>query len=232
MTGTWIRIAGVLLLVMVCLSGCVEVPKGNPDATGQAGAGAPGEKVAGTSPTQVPVITGGLTPATPFPTEPAPAQTSSWSWRNFTPDPTSPVNYVALYYRELTFRNTRTAYTYNLVHAPLVIDMCIKPNMTTRTIWYEERLGKKSERTETITTISSNAWFEVTVRDVTSGNIVAKEGYARLYSVDTAKSLVIRSPGNYLIEFTGNDVSAELQIRVPQAENQTGAPLRTLSCRP
>ena len=235
MTGTWIRIAGVLLLLlMISLSGCVEVPQGSPDATGQAGnsGGVLGEKGAGTSPTQVPVITGGLTPATPFPTEPAPAQTSSWSWRNFTPDPISPVDYVALYYQDVTFRNTRTAYTYNLVHAPLVIDMCIKPNMTTRTIWYESNVGTRKEHTETITTISPYAWFEVTVRDVASGNVVAKEGYARLYSVDSAKSLVIRSPGNYLIEFTGNDVSAELQIRVPEAENQTGAALRKLSCRP
>jgi len=231
MTGTWVRIAGVLILVMVCLSGCVEVPKGSPDDTGQAGSsgGATGGTGSGATPTQAPV-TGFLSPATPFPIETTPVQTMSWT--RFPDESPVHVKYVALYYTTIIFRNTRTAYSYNLVHAPLVIDMCIKPNMTTRTIWYESNLGTREERTETITTISSNAWFEVTIRDNASGNIVAKEGYARLYSVDAAKSLVIRSPGNYLIEFTGNEVSAELQIRVPEAENQTGAALRTLSCRP
>lgn len=232
MTGTWIRIAGLLLLVMLCLSGCVEVPTGNPDAPGQAGSGAAGQGGAGSgaTPTQAPVITGGFTPATPFPTETTPAQTLSWT--RFPDESPVHVEYVALYYRDVVFRNTRTAYSYNLVHAPLVIDICIKPNMTTRTIWYEERLGKATERTETVTTISPGAWFEVTVRDAASGTVVGKEGFARLYSVDTAKSLVIRSTGNYLIEFTGNDVSAEIQIRVQRTPDQTGAPLRTLSCRP
>ncbi|HIH27438.1 MAG TPA: hypothetical protein HA256_05605 [Methanoregulaceae archaeon] len=232
MTGTWIRVAGVLLLlVMISLSGCVEVPKGSTDATGQAGNS--GDTRGGTGPgataTQAPV-TGFLTPATPFPAETTPFQTMSWT--RFPDESPVHVEYVALYYTVVAFRNTRTAYSYNLVYAPLVIDICIKPNMTTRTIWYEDRLGKTTERTETITTISPNAWFEVTVRDSSSGNIVAKEGFARLYSVDTAKSLVIRSPGNYLIEFTGNDITAEIQIRVQRAENQTGASLRTLSCRP
>ena len=232
MTGTWIRVAGVLLLlVMISLSGCVEVPKGSPDAPGQAGTGAPGEKGAGTSPTQVPV-TGFLTPATPFPIETTPVQTMAWTrLPNQTPEP---VEYVALFYSTIAFRNNRTAFSYGLAKPPLVIDMCFSPNMTTRTIWYESNLGTRERRTETITTISPYAWFEVTVRDSTTGNIVAKEGYARHYSVDSAKSLVIRSPGNYLIEFSGNEISAEIQIRVQEsaADNQTGAALQTLSCRP
>lgn len=233
MTGTWIRVAGVLLLlVMISLSGCVEVPKGSPDATGQAGnsGGAPGEKGAGTSPTQAPEVTGFLTPATPFPTPTTLVETMPWTrLPNQTPEP---VEYVELYHTTAAFRNNGTAFSYNLTQPPLVIEICFSPNMTTRTIWYESNLGTRKEHTETITTMSPTAWFEVTVRDPATGNIILRDGFARQFSVDSAKSLVIRSGGNYLIEFAGNEISAEIRIRVPRTENQVGAPIGTLSCRP
>jgi hypothetical protein len=102
--------------------------------------------------------------------------------------------------------------------------------MTTRTIWYESRLGSAEEKTETITTISPTTWLEVTVRDQASGTIVAQEGFARLYGVEIAKKLTIRSSGTYLIEFAGNDLSSEIRIRVPRTANQTGMPPGNMSC--
>lgn len=87
------------------------------------------------------------------------------------------------------------------------------------------------EKTETVTTISPYAWFEVTVRDPVTGQVVAEEGYSRGYSVDAGKDLIIRSPGKYLIEFSGNELSAEIQVSVPKEGNPAGSPVRTMSCK-
>jgi hypothetical protein len=245
MTASRVIIVFVLLLVtLTILSGCIKPPDESPSGSsggsswfsggnkGTSGSGGGSDGTggsAGGSPTPSPTESGYMTPATPFPVETPPPTTSSYTRL---PDVTPEVpEYVAIFYDTLAFRQNKTAYSYQLERPPMVIEMCIKPNMTTRTIWYESRLGEREEKTETVTSISPAAWFEVTVRDQASGTIVAQEGFARSYSVETAKQLTLRYAGTYLIEFGGNDLSAEIQIRVPETETQTGEPLRNTSCR-
>jgi hypothetical protein len=169
-----------------------------------------------------------MMPVTPFPVETPPPTTSSYTRL---PDVTPEVpEYVAIFFNTLAFKQNKTAYSYKLERPSMVIEMCIRPNMTTRTIWYETDAEKKEGKTQTVTSISPAAWFEVTVRDQATGTIVAQEGFARGYGVETAKKMTLRSAGTYLIEFGGNDLSAEVQIRVPKTETQTGQPVRTLSC--
>ena len=72
---------------------------------------------------------------TPFPVETPPPTTSSYTrLPDVTPEA---VEYVAVFYETLAFKQNKTAYSYQLDRPPMVIEMCIKPNMTTRTIWYE-----------------------------------------------------------------------------------------------
>jgi hypothetical protein len=245
MTASRVIIVFVLLLVILTiLSGCIRPPdegtsgssggsswfSGGSKGTSGNGGGSDGTGgSAGGSTTPSPTESGYMTPATPFPVETPPPTTSSYTRL---PDVTPEVPaYVAIFYNTLAFKQNKTAYSYQLNRPPMVIEMCIKPNMTTRSIWYESRMGEREEKTEIVTTISPAAWFEVTVRDQASGTIVAQEGFARSYSVETAKKLTLRYPGTYLIEFGGNDLSAEIQIRVPETETQTGEPLRNTSCR-
>lgn len=245
MTASRVLIVCVLLLVFLTIfAGCIKPPEesssgssggsswfsgGNKGTSGSGGGNDGTGGSAGGSPTPSATETSSLIPATPFPVETPPPTTSSFTRL---PDVTPEVPvYVAIFYDTLAFRQNKTAYSYQLERPPMVIEMCIKPNMTTRTIWYESRVGEREEKTETVTTISPAAWFEVTVRDQASGTIVAQEGFARSYSVETAKQLTLRYAGTYLIEFGGNDLSAEIQIRVPETETQTGQPLRNTSCR-
>ncbi len=236
MTGTRIIIAGALILAaMVCLSGCISPQVLNPAAsqgsgvsttpTGtQAGDGSGPTPAASPAPGEA----GYLTPATPFPTATTPA--SNYAGTRL-PDATPvPTKYMAIYYDTLTPKNNRTAYTYELYRPPLVIELCFSPNMTSRTIWYESDYGQHEERTETVTSISPYAWFKVTVRDAVSGEVIAEDGYSRGYSVEPGKDLTIRSPGKYLIEFSGNELSAEIQVSVPEEGNPGGSPLRAMSC--
>lgn len=238
MKGTRIFIAGVLILAaMVCLSGCISPLAKKPDAgaggdtaAGQ-GAGV-GSTPTGSGPTPAaspaPGDAGYLSPATPFPTATAPALNAAGSRL---PDPTPvPIEYMAIYYDTLALKNNRTAYTYDLYKPPLVIGMCFSPNMTSRTIWYESDYGDHPRKTETVTSISPYAWFKVTVRDPVSGQVIAENGYSRGYSVEPGKDLTIRSPGKYLIEFSGNELSAEIQVSVPKEGNPEGFPIRAMSC--
>jgi hypothetical protein len=246
MTGKRIIIAGVLIIVaMVCLSGCISPQDENTDTstgsgmvdtsgtiksgagttTNQGSSGGSGP-TATASPT--PGEAGYLTPVTPFPVGTTP--TTGVSGTRLVDISPNATEYMAIYYGNIQFKNNKTAYTYELYRPPLVIEMCFSPNMSSRTIWFESKYGDHDEKTETVTSISPNAWFEVTVRDPVTGQVIAKEGYAKAYSVDTGKALTIRSPGKYLIEFSGNELSAQIQIRVPEEDNPAGSPLRPMSC--
>jgi|MTBAKMStandDraft_1061839.scaffolds.fasta_scaffold02517_2 hypothetical protein len=248
-TSRVVLICVIFLVILTLLAGCVKPPENTGGSSGSSDGSSwfsPGTKgTPGTSkdntgstggggttagPTASPTETSSIIPATPFPVETPPPTTSSYTRL---PDVTPEVpEYVAIFYNTLTFRQNKTAYSYKLERPPMVIEMCIRPNMTTRTIWYsyETKEGSAKGKTQTVTSISPAAWFEVTVRDQATGTIVAQEGFARSYSVETAKKITLRSAGTYLIEFGGNDLSAEVQIRVLKTETQTGPPVRTLSC--
>jgi hypothetical protein len=219
----------IMVVIVLCigLSGCVAPPKGNPSATQGTSGGSTGT-TATTVPTTAAPVTGFVTPATPFPVPTTGKQTS-----NFTVLPEYTVNstpFVAIYYDTIPFKQNRTAFSYNLSMPPLIIDMCLSPNLTTRTIWYEPKYEDQDDVTKKVTSIGPSVWFEVTVRDPATGTVIMKDGFARTYSVDTAKRLTLRNPGPYLIEFAGNEISAEVQVIVPESGDQTGAKLRNLSC--
>jgi hypothetical protein len=236
----------ILLVITLCLSGCIKPPdESSPSGGGDSGSwfgggsktkaptasGTKGTGKATEAPTPTPNLTDRnisvLVPATPFPIDTTPPPTSSFTRlpTNYTVNETP---YVAIFYDTIAFKQNRIAYSYQLERPPLIIEMCIKPNMTTRTIWYATDNG--DGKTQKVTTVSPTAWFEVSVRDQATGTILAQEGYAKTYSVDTGKRLILRSAGTYLIEFSGNELSAEIQIRVPQTEGQTGQPVKNLSC--
>jgi hypothetical protein len=156
--------------------------------------------------------------------------TSGLSGTRLPDENVTPTEYIGVYYGNIPFKNNKTAFTYDLVRPPLVIEMCFSPNMTSRTIWYESKYGDHDEKTQTVTSISPYAWFEVMVRDPVTGQVIAQEGFSRGYSVDTGKDLTIRSPGKYLIEFSGNELSAQIQMSVPKEGNPAGSPLKNMSC--
>ncbi len=246
MTGTRTGIICILVIVaMICLSGCISPPDKNAGSGAQGGNAASKGGISGakatptaaetdggstttTTTTPAPGEAGYLVPATPYPIETTPGTTMSGT--RFPDITTSPVEYMGIYYGTLALKNNKTAFTYDLQKPPLVIEICFSPNMTTRTIWYDSKYTNRGEKTETVTTISPAAWFEVIVREPASGQIVAKEGFGRGYSTDTGKDLMIRSQGKYLIEFSGNELSAQVQIRVPKEGNPAGSPLKKMAC--
>jgi hypothetical protein len=117
------------------------------------------------------------------------------------------------------FQYNSTAVSLNLTNPPLIINFSVTPEIVSRDVWYVNKTGSKAEVTTTITGPSPNAWFEVTVADKTSGNTVLRDGYARIYGIETQRQLKVFKTGLYRIEFSGNDVTVLINMSVKQQGN-------------
>jgi hypothetical protein len=218
-----------IIVILLC-SGCIAPPREN---SGQGQTTTP-ENNAGTVSTPTPGLTPEiietqfLTPVTPYPKDEFPTPRSTYS--NL-PNPTPiPVEYVTIYNNELALKYNTVAYEYNLENPPLMIDICIIPRMVTRNIWYVSPYGSRDEKTVTQTTVSQSAWFEITVRDKNTGNIIEKDGFGKTYSSNPKREIQLRSSGNYVIEFTGNDVNASIQMRIQKNGDLTGVSVTPQIC--
>ncbi|NLI41507.1 MAG: hypothetical protein GX421_10075, partial [Caldisericales bacterium] len=96
--------------------------------------------------------------------------------------------------------------------------------------WYESRFTTREDVYTTQTYISPASYFEIRVRDKETGEIVEKDGFGKTYSVDTRKVLQVRTSGEYLIEFSGNDIIATVQMRIPAPPGTNVTPVGTLAC--
>ncbi|MBP1927882.1 hypothetical protein J2741_000429 [Methanolinea mesophila] len=206
-------LVGFILVLIILSSACIAPPRENPGG-GTTGAATRAATPTPTTTTTTIIDTNFLTPVTPFPSESA---TPIPTPRNI-PNPTPvPENYLTVYNNELAFKYNTVAYSYDLTDPPLIINICIKPLITTRYIWYQSRSGSKDDVTVKQTIVSPSAWFEVVVRDRNTGAEVLRDGFGKTYSIDTRKTVQVRSSGQYVVEFTGNDVNASIlmQIKAP-----------------
>jgi hypothetical protein len=90
----------------------------------------------------------------------------------------------------------------------------IKYNITPKMFSGEKTvdIGLPSEHLVNLSYISPNAWFKVRVYDVGNGVIVEEQGFNKEHSIMTKQEFMVRAPGTYRVEMTGNDVIAEVRI--------------------
>jgi hypothetical protein len=101
-------------------------------------------------------------------------------------------------------------FTKDLTTPPLYIKFNITPKM-----FYGEKtvnIGLSSEHIVDVSYISPNAWFKVQIYDADNGVLKEEQGFNKGYSIMTNQEFMVRAPGNYRVEMTGNDVTAEVQI--------------------
>jgi hypothetical protein len=104
----------------------------------------------------------------------------------------------------------KEVFTQNTPVPPLYIKFNITPKM-----FYDERvveIGTHSEHIANISYPSPNAWFKVKVYDAGNGALVEEQGFNKEHSVMTKQEFMVRAPGNYRVEMTGNDITAEIRI--------------------
>lgn len=199
--------AAVLLVIILASAGCAELPPGG--STGQPGGIPPTEEQSsgqGYNP-------GYLTPATPYPTA-APDVLAAPTLNRFSDTVPTTDPYVTIYQKKSKFEQTIEAYSFNLTRPPLIIEFDVEPKMITREKHTTSSYGDKDEIVVTQRYPSEDAWFRVIVRDSATGKILAEDGFGKGFSADTHKRIFIGKYGDYLLEFSGNEVTVDILVRV------------------
>ena len=101
--------------------------------------------------------------------------------------------FPVIFQQSYAFKYQYEAVVAKVAQAPLIIDFAVSP--------------------ETSTPIQS--FFMITVRDNTTQQLLAQDGYFRTYSTNSPKRLYFSSPGTYHINMYGAFVDVDLTIRAP-----------------
>lgn len=104
----------------------------------------------------------------------------------------------------------KEVFTHNTPAPPLYIKFNITPKM-----FYGEKtvdIGLSSERVINTSYTSPSAWFTVSVYNAGNGNLIEEQGFNKAFGITTKQEFMVRAPGNYRVEMSGNDVTAEVWI--------------------
>jgi hypothetical protein len=118
-----------------------------------------------------------------------------------------------------------TAFIFNLKNPPMYINYTVVPTNITRNEVYSQKSGtyvptttvgegyipksgKGSIKTYTYSDYSPTSWFEVTVRDNTTKEIILQDGFGenKGYSLYLTRTLKVMKSGDLLVEFRGNNL--------------------------
>lgn len=201
-------IAAVLVAILTVSAGCGELPP-----EGQDGGGLFGPRETPTVPATATQTPSYLTQETPFAT-PTITQPPTG-----TPTPTAApeIEYFSIYNDSLTFKYNVISYAFDLRYPPMVIDTIVFPELVEREVEKTSSYGTKETIKFTKLVPNELSEFKLTVYDKNTGDIVAEQGYGKVFSdFDETKTLFIRIPGYYQIEMTGNLVDVDISIRVAE----------------
>jgi hypothetical protein len=154
-------------------------------------------------PTQVP---------TPFPTALPPA-TSSAPIPSDTPaaSETYEEKYTETYNQVYSVNHAfvggqKEVFSKDLTTPPLYVKFNITPK-----IEVGEKVDELGQMVST-SYVSPNAWFKVSIYDAGNGALAEEQGFNKGFSVTTQQEFMVRSPGTYRVEMSGNDVIADVRI--------------------
>ncbi|MDO8872069.1 MAG: hypothetical protein Q7V05_04965 [Methanoregula sp.] len=205
----------VALIFILAVSGCIVPPKEAPlTATTDKTTIGPPDIVVTTTPTPVYV-----TIETPYVT---PSPTSAVTYRTI---PTvSPVkeDYVVIYsIKDQPFFYSKSAVSFNLKNPPMLIDFTVSGATVTRNIEGDSRVLTNVWTSSKTEYYNPNAYFEVTVREKSTGKIVLQDGFgqSKQYGTENPRHLKVFGAGDYLIEFDGNGVTANVNLSVKREGN-------------
>ena len=220
---SWSIIVVLALVSMLFISlGCVAPPKGDvrPTSTTIGATQSPTPTVVGTQPSKQPTVSP-TSSVVPFVTIETPKSLSDQgNYVNQTPTSTPfPYTYVNVYSVTQVFRYNSTAISMDLVNPPMVINFTVVPVMITDKKWFVNRTLSHDEVNLTLIVPSPNAFFKVTVSDKKNGKIVLEDGYLKEYSSDTSKTMKVMRSGLYRVDFSGNDVTVDIDISVKNQGN-------------
>jgi hypothetical protein len=199
---------GAVMILILASAGCAELP---PD--GESGWSGFLSSEPEETPGEPDNDPGYLTPATPYPTATKAIAGPTLS----KPPETAPTQdpYVTLFNRTKVFNLTQStdAFAFNLTSPPLIIEFDVEPKMVTREKYATSKYKNIKSGMVKQTYPSENSWFTATVRDRESGRIVAEDGFGKRFSADVHKRIFVGQMGDFLIQFSGNEVKVHVLMR-------------------
>ena len=204
----------IALIFILAVSGCITPPK-------EAPLNAPTNKTKTTAGVPTIIVTTVPTPVyvtieTPYPTP----TVAYWT----IPATVSPIkeDYVVIYsIKNQPFNYTKSAVSFDLKNPPMLIDFKLSDTNITRNISGKSRVLTNEWTFNNSVYSDPMAYFEVTVREKSTGNIVLQDGFGQIkhYGTENPRHLTVYSMGNYLIEFSGNKIAATVNLSVKREGN-------------
>jgi hypothetical protein len=211
-------VCGVVIIFALVASGCVAPPQANNSAIPGNGNN-PGQ---GSLATTTPTIQSYVTEVTAFVTPSTGAPSTGQGYSNFaTTTPLPEDQSCLIYFNKQYYFGNMTAVSFNLKNPPMYINYSVIPfNITVHKV-IDSRSG--GDRTETLeySDYAPYSWFEVTVRNKTTGTVYLQDGFgpAKGYSVYTNATFTILKRDDMLIEMKGNNITASTGVWVKPLGN-------------
>jgi hypothetical protein len=201
---TWIMF---LVLIVIC-SGCIEMGANDESAQGIT---LPATPIPATPMLTISPSSTGMTTAQPAVNIPAPGK--SMDAVSYT-DPIPPKNAISREYRNLTSNDTPLEvpgyYSANEIFQGSYIlqnnNIGLLANISSAPFIIDVHIGPGSQN-------PNDSFFVITLRDNKTKKIVGEDGYGRLYSAETDKHLIFRSPGVYHINLYGDRVWVAISVK-------------------
>ncbi|MGD1003955.1 MAG: hypothetical protein ABR887_00865 [Methanoregulaceae archaeon] len=203
----------LFIIYLLLIAGCVAPPKPGTSPSSYPGSSGSAQGIEALTPTPEYV-----TQATLFSTVTPTVQGQGY----ITFPPTTPIAAdlsCLIDLRSLVGYQT-TAITFDLKNPPMYINYSVTPsNITiTRTIVDP---NTKAESLQSWSTYSPYSWFEVTVRNKTSGKIYLQDGFGtqKGYTTYLNQTLKVFNQGDLQIEYISNNITATAGIWVKPLQN-------------
>lgn len=126
----------------------------------------------------------------------------------------------SIYSKTTAYAYNGSAFTFSQKNPPMFINYTLIPkNVTVNKVYTDTNTDKTMTRT--YSDYSTSSWFEVTVRDNATKEIVFQDGFggSKGYSAYTSRTLKILKSGDLIVEFRGNDIRASTTIWVKPLGN-------------
>lgn len=202
----------IAIIVIVLISGCVAPPKNNQTSSATGNFNNPDQQttVMTTTPSYVKEVTPfiSVTPTSAYRTIPPTIQQDE-------------EKYCRIYSTTNTYSYNRTAITFDLRSPPMYINYTVKPSNITYNRVITSKITGEGEKTITIDTYSPYSWFEVIVRNKSSGDIYLQDGFGtgKGYNEYLNRTLKVLKRDNMQIEFGGNNITATASVWVKPSGN-------------
>ncbi len=208
-------ICAVAIITMIIVTGCVAPPNDsstsptytyNPAATTQA------PNQSNSYVTQVPLYVSTQNAAV--------CQTQTLAYSVFTtPTPVPEDKSCRIYTTTQAFLYNGSAFEFNLKNPPMYINYSVTPTNITVNKAATSQYLTKEDVTYQYSTYDPQSYFEITVRNKTSGKIYLQDGFGTQYTTYLNNTLKVLNSDDMLIEMKGNKITATASFWVKPSGN-------------